>query len=82
MLAVGNDKTLTAYKLDGKLSKIWNVSIGEVARSIDFFEGKILLGLMNGTIATLDFEDQVKEAKLSTVMVSHCEGEVWGMDVV
>ena len=45
VLAAGNDKTLTCYKFDGSLSKLWSIATDAPARSIDLFNGQILLGL-------------------------------------
>ena len=37
VLVGGNDKTLTVYKFDGKLSKLWNVTVDAAPRSVDLF---------------------------------------------
>ena len=49
-LVGGNDKTLTAYKWDGKLTKLWNVTVDAAPRSVDLWQGKILMGLKNGSL--------------------------------
>jgi hypothetical protein len=81
VLAAGNDKTLTCYKFDGSLSKLWSIATDAPARSIDLFNGQILLGLKNGSVCEMPFSAQGTN-KPNVVMTSHCEGEVWGLDVV
>jgi hypothetical protein len=56
-LAGGNDKTLTVYKFDGSLSKIFNVTTDSPPRSVDLFNGTLLLGLKNGSIVEMPFTD-------------------------
>jgi hypothetical protein len=41
----------------------------------------MLLGLKNGSIVELPFSADCK-SKPNVVMTSHCDGEVWGLDVV
>lgn len=39
------------------------------------------MGLKNGSIVEMPFSNNGK-AKLNRVMTSHCDGEVWGLDVI
>tara|TARA_B110000285_G_C15089818_1_gene598419 strand:- start:413 stop:1204 length:792 start_codon:yes stop_codon:yes gene_type:complete len=43
--------------------------------------GSILLGLKNGSICDLPWSD-AGTTKPNVVMTSHCDGEVWGLDIV
>lgn len=81
VLAGGNDKTLTVYKFTGKLEKMWSISVDAAPRSVDLYQGVILLGLKNGSIAELEMTADGK-AEPNVVMTSHCDGEVWAMDIV
>lgn len=82
MLAGGNDKSLTVYKVDGGLTKLWGpVQCDAAPRSIDLFNGQILLALKNGSVCELPWSAD-GTAKPNVVMTSHCDGEVWGLDVV
>jgi hypothetical protein len=79
-LVGGNDKSMTVYKFDGKLSKLWSVMCDAAPRSLDILNGTILMGLKNGSIVEMDFS-QGDKAKPNTVMTSHCDGETWGLNV-
>lgn len=81
VLVGGNDKTLTVYKFDGKLTKLWSVPVDAAPRSVDLFNGQILMGLKNGTIMEMEYKGD-GSGKPNVVMTSHCDGEVWGLDVV
>ena len=48
------------------------------ARGIDYFNGKILVGLRSGSI--YEINETSEEKKL--VMASHHEGEAWGLELV
>ena len=80
-LVGGNDKTLTVYKFDGNLTKLWAVDVDAAPRSCDLFNGQILLGLKNGSLVEIPWNAEGK-GKPNVVMTSHCDGEVWGMDIV
>lgn len=80
VLVGGNDKTLTVYKFDGKLTKLWSVPVDAAPRSVDLFNGQILMGLKNGTIMEMEYKGD-GSGKPNVVMTSHCDGEVWGLDV-
>lgn len=49
-------------------------------RSIDLFNNIVLLGLKNGSIVEFPFTQDGK-GKQNVVMTSHCDGEVWGIDI-
>lgn len=81
VMAGGNDKTLTVYKFTGKLEKLWNVATDAAPRSVDLFQGVILMGLKNGSIAEMAMTEKATGTP-NVVMTSHCDGEAWAMDVV
>jgi WD40 repeat protein len=72
---------LTIYKFEGKLTKLWNITVDAAPLSVDLFNGQFLLGLKNGSICELPFTADGK-VKANVVMTSHCDGEVWGLDVI
>lgn len=82
MLAGGNDKSLTVYKFAGSLTKMWKLSVDAAPRSVDLFQNEILLGLKNGSIVQLPMTADGKSAEQNTIMKSHCDGEVWAMEVI
>jgi hypothetical protein len=47
-------------------------------RSLDYFNGKILVGLRNGSIYEVNESTEEKKHLLA----SHHEGEAWGLEVV
>jgi len=81
VLVGGNDKTLTVYSFDGKLSKLWSAEVDGAPRSLDLYQSNILMGLKNGSICVMPYEASAA-GKAKVVMKSHCDGEVWGLDVV
>jgi len=72
---------LTVYKFNGALQTLWKIQLEGAPRSIDLYDGTILLGLKTGSIVEMPFSNNGK-AKLNRVMTSHCDGEVWGLDVI
>ena len=64
-----------------KLEKFVDIS-SSFPRSIDFFNGNLLVGLRNGSI--LEFKDvMTSDSPVENCLVqSHFEGEVWGLEVV
>jgi WD40 repeat protein len=50
---------------------------GALIRAIDVYNGKMLVGLRNGTIIYEDLEAQSSK----NIMESHSEGEIWGLAV-
>lgn len=81
VFAGGNDATLTVFKFDGKLSKLWNATVDAAPRSIDLHNNQILLGLKNGSLVVMPYTAD-GSGKGDVVMTSHCDGEVWGLDVI
>ena len=81
VLVGGNDKTLTVYKFTGKLEKLWNIATPAAPRSLDLFNGEILIGMKNGSIAALEFTEKAT-AEAQVIMTSHCDGEAWAIEVV
>ena len=51
-------------------------SFDSLVRAVDNFNGKTVIGLRNGTICVRD-----EEGNSQDVMVSHSDGEVWGLDI-
>jgi hypothetical protein len=51
-------------------------------RSIDLFNGNLLVGLKNGSIVEYHNAIEAEETKEHTLMQSHFEGELWGITVV
>jgi hypothetical protein len=80
-LVGGNDKTLTVYKFDGNMTKLWAIEVDAAPRSVDLFNGQILFGLKNGSIVEIPWHEEGK-GRPNVIMTSHCDGEVWGLDVV
>ena len=64
-----------------KLEKFVDIS-SSFPRSIDFFNGNLLVGLRNGSI--LEFKDVMTadSPQEKCLMKSHFEGEIWGLAVV
>lgn len=70
----GADKVLNVY--DKNLSIIKTIDVGSNPVGIDQNEnGSILIGLRNGTIVQWNNEE------IKTLMVSHSDGEVWGLSI-
>ena len=81
VLVGGNDKTLNAYSIEGKgLSKspIWTLAVDSPPRSIDVFNGNVLMGYKNGSLTVMPYTKDGK-ASPQVIMTSHCDGEVWGL---
>ena len=51
---------------------------GSHPKSVDYFNGKILVGLRNGNIVEIDEATQAQKVLLA----SHHEGEAWGLEVI
>ena len=64
-----------------RLEKFVDIS-ASFPRSIDFFNGNLLVGLRNGSI--LEFKDvMTTDSPAETCLVqSHFEGEIWGLELV
>ena len=84
VLVGGNDKTLNCYFMDGKSiskSPAWALQVSSPPRSIDLFNGNILMGYKNGSLTVAPFSKD-GSAKPEVIMTSHCDGEVWGLQIV
>jgi WD40 repeat protein len=79
VLVGGADMTLHVFKFDGSCSPLWNVKCDSKPLSLDLFNGNLLIAQKNGSISEMAFD---KTAKPNVVMTSHCDGEVWGCDLI
>lgn len=52
-------------------------TFGNLIRAIDVFQGKMVCGLMTGSIIETDLGDDSQ----TTLVQSHNQGEVWGLDI-
>jgi len=50
--------------------------------SLDFFQGKLIAGLRNGTILEMKDVLETEEPAQKTLMESHFDGETWGLSLV
>ena len=77
-----NEKAINAYKYSGKLDDkpLWTLDTADKPLSLDLFNETILMGLKNGSLLTMPMAEKAGEANL--IMTSHCDGEVWGLQVV
>lgn len=60
---------------------MWKVDTAAAPRSCDLFQGRFLLGLKNGSLVDIPVSND-GSGRQTTVMTSHGDGEVWGLDVV
>lgn len=70
--------------MEGKgLSKspVWTLAVDSPPRSIDLFNGNVLMGYKNGSLTVMPYTKDGK-ATPQVIMTSHCDGEVWGLQVV
>jgi len=84
VLVGGNDKSLSCYAIDGKAiakTAMWTLKTDSPPRSIDVFNGNVLLGYKNGSLTVMPHTKDGK-ADPEVIMTSHCDGEVWGLQVV
>lgn len=80
LISGGKDCKIVVYSMNGgdyTLEKVIDFEQSH-PKAIDFFNGKILCGLRNGTIlqVTLDTEEK------KVLLASHHEGEAWGIQVM
>lgn len=81
-LVGGKEGTLIALSYQkGELGLIWTIDVGSKPRSIDYLNDTILLGLKNGSIVEMPMSQDGNSVQ-RTVMSSHCDGEVWGLEVI
>jgi WD40 repeat protein len=82
VIAGGKDKSLTIFKFAGSLTKLWSIKCDAAPLSVDLFNGQLLLGLKNGSIVEMPYTADGKGAPPNVIMTSHCDGEVWGLDMI
>lgn len=81
ILAGGNDKTITVYKFEGKLAKLWSLAVDAAPRSLDLHNEILLMALKNGSIVEMPMTADGKGTP-NTVMTSHCDGELWACECI
>jgi WD40 repeat protein len=80
LISGGKDNKLVIYKAHGgeyTMEKTIDLD-GSYPKAIDYFNGKVLLGLRNGNI--YEVNESTEDKKL--LMASHHEGEAWGLEVI
>lgn len=73
IISGSSDKSLVLLNFD--LEEVRRYTLESFARSVDYWDGKIVTGCRNGSIYVIDGED------ITPIMSSHYEGEVWGLAV-
>ena len=84
VLVGGKENNLQAITHQGgKFKALWTIDVGGKPRSIDLCvnSGNVLLGLKNGSIVEMPMSNDGNKLQ-TTIMSSHCDGEVWGLQVV
>ena len=83
LITGGKDKRICIITAQGgnfKLEKYVDFS-SSFPKALDFYNGNLLVGLRNGSIA--EFKDVLgSDAVENTLMRSHFEGEIWGLEVL
>lgn len=79
LMTGSTDQTVNVYQINaGVLAKLSSLPVGATARSLDMIDGKILIGLNNGTI-----REHLLSSNLGQDLIqSHHDGEVCGLSVV
>ena len=83
LLSGGKDKRICIISAAGgafKLVKFIDIS-SSYPRSLDFFNGNLLVGLRNGSILEFNEALTAESPEERVIMQSHFEGEIWGLDV-
>lgn len=80
LISGGKDNKVIIYTAKtGEYKQEKVIDLGESsARGIDYFNGKILVGLRNGSI--YEVNEATEDKKL--IHASHHEGEAWGLQVI
>ena len=81
LISTGKDFKLTIHSANkGNFEYINQINLAHLyhASSIDYMDGKILVGHDNGNICTVDVDGQ----NLIQVNTSHHDGECWGLEVI
>lgn len=84
IISGGKDKKIAIIEAKGgnfKLEKFIDLS-SSFPRSVDLFNGNLLVGLRNGTIVEFQNALTAENATEKALMQSHFEGEVWGIDLI
>ena len=84
IISGGKDKKIAIIEAKGgnfKLERFIDLS-ASYPRSVDFFNGNLLVGLRNGSI--VEFKDALtaETATEKVLLQSHFEGEVWGLELI
>lgn len=80
LISGGKDNKIVVYNMsngDYTLDKVIDFE-SSFPKAIDFFNGRILCGLRNGTILEVNLESEEKK----TLLASHHEGEAWGVHLI
>lgn len=80
LISGGKDNKIVIYTTTNGVPKVEkSIDVGDAsARGIDYYNGKILVGLRSGSI--FEINEQTEEQRL--IMASHHEGEAWGIEMV
>ena len=79
LLTGGADKFINVYTItNGTLSTPKKFSCDSTPRSLDMMNGKILVGMSNGTIRQFNYANLQGE----DLIRSHSSGEVWGLTMI
>lgn len=81
LISGGRDKKILIHSVTdgGELTLEKTIDLdSSYPKSIDYFNGKILIGLRNGSI--IEINESTGEKKL--LLASHHEGESWGLEVI
>lgn len=83
IISGGKDKRIAIIEAKGgnfKLEKFIDLT-ASFPKSIDLFNGNLLVGLRNGSI--VEFKGAIAgDATENTILASHFEGEVWGLELI
>ena len=80
LISGGKDNKIVIYSAKGGEYNLEKTIDFETSypRSLDYFNGKILAGLRNGSI----FEVNEETEERRQLLASHHEGEAWGLEIV
>ena len=80
LLSTGKDHKLCIHNTNKgtfEFVKQIDLEIQHIASSLDFLDGRVLIGHDNGHIMTLELASGQQSCHMDT----HCDGEVWGLEV-
>jgi hypothetical protein len=81
VISTGKDYKLTVHSANkGQFEFINQINLSHLfhASSIDYMDGRILIGHDNGRICTVDLDKEI----MFQVNTSHHDGECWGLEVI